>query len=86
MVTSLVYLSTLNWKKMKHGKFVAPNAMIRVLFYSSCYCKGDLTELFLDKKTDYFNCISICNHIDCYNSQIKYNNEIIYYPGETALK
>lgn len=53
--------------------------------FSRCSCEGDLVTMFLDKNADYSNCIIVCNRIDCFNSGIKYNNEIIYYSGNKAL-
>jgi hypothetical protein len=73
-------------KKDETWKISCPVCNEPLPVFSSCNCEGDLTALFLDKKADFFNCILVCNRIDCPNAQIKYNNEIIYYPGETALK
>ena len=49
--------------------------------YSSCTCGGDIVALFLDKNTDFSNSILICSRIDCFNAQIKFNDEIIHFPG-----
>jgi hypothetical protein len=73
-------------KKDETWKICCPVCNEPLPVFSACNCEGDLTALFLDKKADFFNCILVCNRIDCHNAQIKYNNEIIYYPGETALK
>jgi hypothetical protein len=73
-------------KKDETWKICCPVCNEPLPIFSTCSCEGDLTVLFLDKKSNYYNCILICNRIDCFNAEIKYNNEIIYYPGETALK
>ena len=73
-------------KKDETWKICCPVCNEPLPVFSSCNCEGDLTALFLGKKADFFNCILVCNRIDCQNAQIKYNNEIIYYPGETVLK
>ena len=73
-------------KKDETWKICCPVCNEPLPVFSSCNCEGELTALFLDKKADFFNCILVCNRIGCHNAQIKYNNEIIYYPGETALK
>ena len=49
--------------------------------FSSCSCKGDIVALFLDKNADFSNSILICNRIDCFNAQIKFNDEIIHFSG-----
>lgn len=46
---------------------------------SKCHCEGDLFAMFLDDKADYSNSILLCNRIDCFNSEIKYNDELIFY-------
>jgi hypothetical protein len=53
--------------------------------FSKCSCGGDLVTLFLDNDADFANCILICNRIDCFNAEIKYNSEIIHYSGVDAL-
>ena len=53
--------------------------------YSKCTCEGDMIALFLDRKADFSNCILICNRIDCFNSSIRYQDELIYYPGVDEL-
>jgi hypothetical protein len=73
-------------KKDEIWKIYCPVCNEPLPVFSSCSCKGDLTALFLNKKADFFNCILVCNRIDCFNAQLKYNNEIIYYPGDTVLK
>jgi len=49
--------------------------------FSSCSCEGDIVALFLDKNADFSNSILICNRIDCFNAQIKFNDEIIHFSG-----
>ncbi len=76
----------LHLKKDEQWKICCPECEEPLPVFSTCSCHGDLTALFLDKKADFFNCILVCNRIGCFNAEIKLNNEIIYYPGETALK
>jgi len=77
----------INLKRDETWKICCPVCNEPLPVYSSCnHCEGDLTALFLDKKGDFFNCILVCNRIGCLNAEIKFNNEIIYYPGETVLK
>ena len=53
--------------------------------FMGCDCQGDLVAIFLDKEANFSNCILICNRIDCFNAEIKYNNELIHYSGVDAL-
>jgi len=62
-----------------------PHCNEKLPTFSTCHCEGELFVLFLDKKADYSNCILICNRIDCFNSEIKYNDEIIHYSGVDSL-
>lgn len=45
--------------------------------YSKCDCGGDLVCMFLDMKSDFHNCIAICNRIGCNHAGIKYGDEIL---------
>jgi hypothetical protein len=49
--------------------------------FSPCSCGGDLFTLFLDQSIDYSNSILICNRIDCFNAEMKYNNQLVHYSG-----
>ena len=53
--------------------------------FSRCSCEADLFALFLDRNADFSNCILICNRIDCFNSEIKYRDEILHYTGVDHL-
>jgi hypothetical protein len=58
-----------------------PECNEKLPYFSDCSCHGKLFALFLDQSAEFSNSILICNRIDCFNAQIKYNNEIVHYPG-----
>jgi len=62
-----------------------PTCNSKLLNFSKCACEGDLFALFLDKKADFANCILLCNRIDCFNAEIKFNNEILHYSGVETI-
>ena len=70
--------------KLKPGitwQICCPHCNEPLPVFSSCSCKGDIVALFLNKNADFSNSILICNRIDCFNAQIKFNDEIIHFPG-----
>lgn len=69
-----------NMKKGEIWQLFCPVCNEQLSVFSHCSCNGDLVALFLDQKADFYNCILICNRIDCFNAEIKYNNEVVYYP------
>jgi hypothetical protein len=72
-------------KKDETWQLYCPVCNEKLPTYSPCSCSGDRVALFLDQKADFYNCNLICNRIDCFNAEIKLNNEIVYYPGESSL-
>ena len=51
------------------------NAVLPV--YSSCSCGADLIALFTDKKTEFANCVGVCNRVDCPNAKIITGNDLV---------
>ncbi len=45
--------------------------------FSSCDCGGDFIALFITDKTDYSNCIGICNRVGCPDAVIHDDGELI---------
>ena len=45
--------------------------------YSPCRCGADLVAFFPTTDADFTNCVAICNRVDCINSQILINDEVI---------
>lgn len=75
----------INLKKGETYDLLCPVCNEKLPSYSPCSCNGQRIALFLDLKVDFYNCILICNRIDCFNAEIKFNNEILYYTGENGL-
>jgi hypothetical protein len=49
--------------------------------FSKCECEGSLVSMFLDKKADFSNSILVCNRINCFNAEIRFNNKLLHYSG-----
>ncbi len=45
--------------------------------YSSCSCGGKILALFTTSKLEFANCIGICNKVDCVNSQLINEKQLI---------
>lgn len=45
--------------------------------HSPCSCGADLIAFFPTPQADFSNCIAICNRVDCINSHILINDEVI---------
>ncbi|MBN2298213.1 MAG: hypothetical protein JXM72_06440 [Deltaproteobacteria bacterium] len=45
--------------------------------HSPCSCGADLVAFFPTKKSDFTDCIAICNRVGCINSHILINDEVI---------
>ena len=45
--------------------------------HSSCSCGADLVAFFPTPEADFTNCVAICNRVDCINSHILINDELI---------
>jgi hypothetical protein len=45
--------------------------------HSPCSCGANLIALFQTKDFDFTNCVAICNRVDCINSHILINDEVI---------
>ncbi len=62
-----------------------PECHEKLPYFADCSCHGSLFALFLDQHADFSNSILICNRIDCFNAEIKYNNEHVHYSGVDML-
>jgi len=45
--------------------------------HSPCQCGADLVAFFPTTDADFTNCVAICNRVDCVNSHILINDEVI---------
>ena len=45
--------------------------------HSPCRCGADLVAFFPTTDADFTNCVAICNRVDCINSHILINDEVI---------
>lgn len=46
--------------------------------FSTCSCGGRIMTLFLNQRADFANCIGICNRVDCPNSVVKSEGELLF--------
>lgn len=63
-------------------QFYCPVCEEELPIFSPCHCGADIVTLFLNQEGDYTDCIGICNRVDCSNSVVRNNGELIC---ETAL-
>jgi hypothetical protein len=46
--------------------------------FSTCNCGARIMTLFLDQRADYSNCIGICNRVNCANSVVKSEGDLLF--------
>lgn len=66
--------------KLKKGEvwnILCPECGVKLPVFSKCSCGSSLIALFANKNADFFNCIVVCNRIDCFNAAINHGNEMI---------
>jgi len=54
-----------------------PICGVKLPTHSPCNCGAEMIAFFTTPDQDYSNCIGICNRVDCINSQIIINDELI---------
>ena len=45
--------------------------------HSPCSCGANLIAFFPTRESDFTNCVAICNRVDCVNSHVLINDEVI---------
>ena len=66
--------------KLKKGDIVdlhCPVCDIILPVHSPCSCGADLIAFFPTQPSDFTNCIALCNRVDCINSHVLINDEVI---------
>jgi len=58
-------------------EFICPVCGTSLLRHSQCSCGADLIAFFTEPMVDFTNCIGICSRVDCKNSQILINDELV---------
>lgn len=57
--------------------FFCPTCDVKLPVFSPCTCHGNLIALFTNDKSDFTNCIGVCNRVDCINSVTKNEGELV---------
>jgi len=58
-------------------KMFCPVCDVELPVHSPCSCGADMIAFFPTKEADFSNCVAICNRIDCINSHILINDELV---------
>ncbi len=54
-----------------------PHCDVLLPVHSPCSCGADLIAFFPTRDVDFTDCVAICNRVDCINSRILINDEVI---------